>query len=128
MLPVTVTVAVLSPAPDGLNVTLKKQEVLTTCAVQEFACEKSLAFAPLTATLLTLSGREPPLVIATPCAPLVTPIAVSEKYSAAGAMNMTAVGAVEVPVTVTEAGDPGAFVATARVAVADPATVGANVT
>jgi hypothetical protein len=71
------TLAVRAPVAVGLNVTLMAQFAFAASVAgltgHVFVCVKSLAFVPVTLTLVIVSGALPLLVKVTACAALVLP-------------------------------------------------------
>jgi hypothetical protein len=123
-LSVTVTVAVRVPAAVGLKVTLIVQASPAATEVpQLFDVEKSLAFEPETAMLLTLKLAFPELARVTVCAGVAVPLAWLTKARLVG-VSVTA-GARPVPLNFVRVEE---LLFSARSAVAIPLAFGLKVT
>src|SRR5215472_658935 len=129
-LSVIVRVPVRVPVAAGVNVTLIAQDApAATDVPQLFVCAKSLAFVPITAILVMLSGALPVLLNITACAPLVVPTVWLAKVRLVGD-RLTAGAEMDPPVPVrpTVCGLPLALSLTVRVPVRVPVALGVNVT
>lgn len=82
---VTVRVAVRVPSPPGANVTVMVQVAFAANIPQELVCVKSVAFAPLMATLVMVNGAVPMLVSVRVSGKLVAPTFTLPKERFAGA-------------------------------------------
>jgi hypothetical protein len=120
---VTVRVPVRFPAAVGLKVTATAQEPPT--AIDEPQLLVWLK-SPVTATLETVAGAVPELVMVTVCAAAAEPTTVRAKDRLAGLAVSTGPGAVPVPVRLTVLVTPPAL--TVRLPVRVPVAAGANVT